>query len=316
MLADPSQYECVPMDAKSGEREAQFVSPRFSVQTFFLIIAAYSLISAASFYALNNHYARVERLWWRLRREEAPTPKSAIATDSRQQTPSEASLLTSRSRRASSSWRRDFFLLANLAAIGAQVNTIIPAIQSYVALPFSQSFYFWSLVLSAAAQPVGALLSLLYVPRQRAALLVFAVACVAATSYLVVIAAQSPRPWLVGSAAGGYLTVSNGARIFWLRDVHVADCARDRRLYGRNAAANGAQRRVCIRRRKRRTAARAAPLHRGFCIAGKRARARRGRERSATLAFLVWHFRGRLDIFCAHKYWRFICRRSAMLKAA
>ncbi|KAI6174064.1 Riboflavin transporter [Aphelenchoides besseyi] len=206
---DASDYNCVFNNATS-QLEPVFVEPRFSVRTFYLIMFAWMGISTVSFFLINNYEKSLEKICiWPSKtlrdnsKTELPLSTEELSTVeiSTQETPVEAT-------RSSVQPHRNLLILVCLAAIGCELNTIIPSLQSYAGLPYSQKTYFWSLVLSSLAQPLGAFVSVFVHPKRTSLLIGLSTVCACCTAFTVLIAAQSPNPILKNSIFGSILTIA------------------------------------------------------------------------------------------------------------
>uniref|UniRef100_A0A0M3HFG5 Riboflavin transporter n=1 Tax=Ascaris lumbricoides TaxID=6252 RepID=A0A0M3HFG5_ASCLU len=106
-----------------------------------------------------------------------------------------------------SKWRYAYLLLL-MAIVNAQMNGIIPSIQSYAAIPYSQATYHLGLTLSNVAAPLACFLPLLVQPKGILAMSCFTVLSSLLTAVIVMLAAMSPAPFLHTSIYGKILAVS------------------------------------------------------------------------------------------------------------
>ncbi|XP_053100681.1 solute carrier family 52, riboflavin transporter, member 2 [Hemicordylus capensis] len=102
---------------------------------------------------------------------------------------------------------RNVYLLALLGVSNALTNGVLPSVQSYSCLPYGGMAYHLSVVLSNIANPVACFVAMFFLCRSPLGLgIISAVACVFG-AYLMVLAAFSPCPPLVGSPLGVALVV-------------------------------------------------------------------------------------------------------------
>ncbi|KAI6206051.1 hypothetical protein M3Y94_00861900 [Aphelenchoides besseyi] len=204
-----SDYNCVFNNATS-QLEPVFVEPRFSVRTFYLIMFAWMGISTVSFFLINNHEKSLEKLciWPSKKPHDNSTIELPLSTEELSTVEIPAHETPVEPITSSVQLHRDLFILVCLATIGCELNTIIPSIQSYAGLPYSQKTYFWSLVLSSLAQPLGAFASVFIHVKRTSLLIGLSLVCAFCTAFTVLIAAQSPNPILKNSIFGSILTIT------------------------------------------------------------------------------------------------------------
>jgi riboflavin transporter 2 len=184
-----SDYNCV-WNNETLQFDQVFVEARFSVSSFYYIMFGWMCVASFSFYLINSHAERIEALTCCSRSKKyTETLRPTSNTD------------------GSPNIFRDTIILTCLAFVGFSFNTLIPSIQSYAALPFSQKTYFWSLTLSSLAQPIGAFASFFIHPRKTWLLLFLTSICLTCTGMVVFIASQSPSPILKYSIWGSILIV-------------------------------------------------------------------------------------------------------------
>ncbi|KAI6226741.1 Riboflavin transporter [Aphelenchoides besseyi] len=209
IIQNASDYNCVFNNATS-QLEPVFVEPRFSVRTFYLIMFAWMGISTVSFFLINNHEKSLEKLciWPSKKPHDNSTIELPLSTEELSTVEIPAHETPVEPITSSVQLHRDLFILVCLATIGCELNTIIPSIQSYAGLPYSQKTYFWSLVLSSLAQPLGAFASVFIHVKRTSLLIGLSLVCAFCTAFTVLIAAQSPNPILKNSIFGSILTIT------------------------------------------------------------------------------------------------------------
>ncbi|XP_068093960.1 solute carrier family 52, riboflavin transporter, member 2 [Hyperolius riggenbachi] len=102
---------------------------------------------------------------------------------------------------------RNIYLLVLLGVSNALTNGILPSVQTYSCLPYGSDAYHWSVVLSNIANPAACFIAMGALCRSALGLGLIMVAGVLLGSYLMVLAALSPCPPLVGTTAGIVLVV-------------------------------------------------------------------------------------------------------------
>jgi hypothetical protein len=118
IIQGASSYKCV-FNEQANQTFPQYIKPRFSSTTFYLIMFAWTILACFSFYLLNRH-------------------KKRILSDN-----------YTKYLNINHSIKRDCIILISIGALGIEINTILPSLLSYVTLPYSQQAYFWALILSA-----------------------------------------------------------------------------------------------------------------------------------------------------------------------
>ncbi|KAI6181272.1 Riboflavin transporter [Aphelenchoides besseyi] len=192
-----SSYKCIYNNA-TQQSYPHFLSPRFTISTFYMILFCWSCLACVSFYLVNWQTVRLER--WFPQTVPRLIHAQDIASTAREDSKPQARLYEYEP------WR-DAFVLISLIALGVQLNTIFPSLQSYASLPYSTNAYFWSLTLSALAQPCGALVAYFIKVNRTIYLIGLSIVCAICTLIFVVIAAQSPHPFLSQTTIGSVMSV-------------------------------------------------------------------------------------------------------------
>uniref|UniRef100_A0A1I7V5I2 Riboflavin transporter n=1 Tax=Loa loa TaxID=7209 RepID=A0A1I7V5I2_LOALO len=99
-------------------------------------------------------------------------------------------------------------LLFLMAAINAQMNGIVPSVQSYASLPFSQKTYHFGLTLSNIASPIACFLPLFVKITSLSVLVSLTMVSTVLTGLIVAFAVMSPTPILQFSTWGSVLIIS------------------------------------------------------------------------------------------------------------
>ncbi|KAL7077546.1 hypothetical protein ACQ4LE_003303 [Meloidogyne hapla] len=105
---------------------------------------------------------------------------------------------------------RYWMLIFMLTLISAQMNTIIPSIQSYATLAYSMITYHLALTLSNISHPPANFLPIWCEPRSLTVIFILTSICTVSTIFIFILALQSPEPMLRTSFpfVGSFLSVS------------------------------------------------------------------------------------------------------------
>ncbi|XP_028918389.1 solute carrier family 52, riboflavin transporter, member 2 [Ornithorhynchus anatinus] len=103
---------------------------------------------------------------------------------------------------------RTTYSLGLLALVNALTNGVLPAIQSYSCLPYGRTTYHLAVVLSNVANTLACFVAMVVLCRAALGLAALALAGMACGTFLMVLAALSPCPPMVGTVAGTALVVT------------------------------------------------------------------------------------------------------------
>uniref|UniRef100_A0A7E4WE87 Riboflavin transporter n=1 Tax=Panagrellus redivivus TaxID=6233 RepID=A0A7E4WE87_PANRE len=215
LIQGTSNFDCV-FNATSGIVEAQFHPARFGVRDFNLIMFVWMGIATASFALL--HWGH--ECW-----TQPPTPPESVKGTKSEDVERELDELQPLNQSAKysgngnqptqsededprHSFQRYCILLGCLAFICAQMNGVVPSIQSFSALAYTPLTYHLALALGNLAQALACFLPLWFQPRSVSILVILTGIATTFCGYIVLIASQSPTPWLVHSNWGGILSVT------------------------------------------------------------------------------------------------------------
>ncbi|VDK75104.1 unnamed protein product [Litomosoides sigmodontis] len=98
-------------------------------------------------------------------------------------------------------------LLFLMAAVNGQMNGIVPSVQSYASLPFSQKTYHLGLTLSNVISPIVCFLPLFVKITRLSILILLTVVSTVLTGIIITFAAMSPAPVLQFSSWGSVLVI-------------------------------------------------------------------------------------------------------------
>ncbi|KAE9552544.1 hypothetical protein FO519_004241 [Halicephalobus sp. NKZ332] len=200
LIQGTGNYEC-SVNSTSGVVEPHYFPPRFGVRGFNLIMFVWMTLTIVGFAML--HWGRD---WIKKRKQpKEETDSGDVPVDEFSPLNNGASTLQESDDRGS--FLRYCILLGCLAFICAQMNGVIPSIQSYSALSYSQLTYHLALTLGNLAQAVACFVPLWIQPRSVLSLVILTLIASSVCGYIVLLAALSPTPFLVHSFWGGFLSV-------------------------------------------------------------------------------------------------------------
>nr|XP_060632007.1 solute carrier family 52, riboflavin transporter, member 2 [Anolis sagrei ordinatus]XP_060632008.1 solute carrier family 52, riboflavin transporter, member 2 [Anolis sagrei ordinatus] len=210
------QLECPNATQGANASFPRYLEENFSATTYFWLLVGLLAVSALAFLAL---------VMWHERdggNGEKASSKESVATEESfplqtDSTPSSecgpADVAGSPPKPSTDVvavpfWtRRNAFLLVLLGVSNALTNGVLPSVQTYSCLPYGAMAYHLSVVLSNIANPVACFLAMFLLCRSLVGLTIISAAGCVFAAYLMVLAALSPCPPLVGSLAGATLVI-------------------------------------------------------------------------------------------------------------
>lgn len=205
------RLECLPAPANGTPGPPVNFPERFSASTFFWMLTALLVTSAAAFQGLLQLLPPSP---------SAPTggsgpglqvgaPGTEEEASPLQEPPGQAAGTPAspepEARRLLSA--RTACLLGLLAATNALTNGVLPSVQSFSSLPYGRLAYHLAVVLGSAANPLACFLAMGVLCRSLAGLGGLSLLGVLLGAYLMALAILSPCPPLVGTSAGVVLVV-------------------------------------------------------------------------------------------------------------
>lgn len=205
------RLECLPAPTNGTPGPPVNFPERFSASTFFWMLTALLVTSAAAFQGLLQLLPPSP---------SAPTggsgpglqvgaPGTEEEASPLQEPPGQAAGTPAspepEARRLLSA--RTACLLGLLAATNALTNGVLPAVQSFSSLPYGRLAYHLAVVLGSAANPLACFLAMGVLCRSLAGLGGLSLLGVLLGAYLMALAILSPCPPLVGTSAGVVLVV-------------------------------------------------------------------------------------------------------------
>jgi hypothetical protein len=179
IIQGTSSYTC-KLSPETNQIKPVFNDPHFSVSTFYGIVFLWACGSVISFFILDKYFRQEENI---VKKEEEVSEFRGILR------------------------RNDVCLLVSIALLAAQVDTVLPSIQTYALLSYSQETYFWAIVFSTLIQPISAFIGGVLPTHKISYISILLLLCTFSTSMTVVIAFQSPNPWLKTSIWGSVISV-------------------------------------------------------------------------------------------------------------
>ncbi|XP_055981259.1 solute carrier family 52, riboflavin transporter, member 2 [Sorex fumeus] len=209
------RLECPRAAANSTPGTPHHFPERFPASTFFWVLSALLVTSAAAFQGLllllpasppspatdPGCGLRVRAPEVREEEQEEASPLQDMPNSPPSSAPSPApegqGLLS----------RRTTCLLGLLAGTNALTNGVLPAVQSFSCLPYGRLAYHLAVVLGSAANPLACFLAMGVLCRSLAGLGGLSLLGLLIGAYLMALAILSPCPPLVGTSAGVVLVV-------------------------------------------------------------------------------------------------------------
>ena len=194
-----------------------YTKPRFSTRVFFLFIAGMMVLSLTSFALLFRIKKRMES---KNNKRETAVPlrnkgfvhEYDVATKNSDQLPGDGGGGDDVDQASEKPGEMSFHQILYLLVINGLICTIgfgiLPSLQSYACLPYSNNIYHLTLVLSAVANPLACFMYFLVSVKSTLSISIGALVYVASAGYTIGIAATSPCPIMNDSQIGGIIVVS------------------------------------------------------------------------------------------------------------
>ncbi|KAM9051207.1 solute carrier family 52, riboflavin transporter, member 2 isoform 1-T2 [Megaptera novaeangliae] len=207
------RLECPPTPTNGTPGPPIDFPERFPASTFFGVLSALLVVSAAAFQGLLVLLPSPPSV-----PTGGPGPGLQVGAPGVEEE-EEASPLQESSSKAAGTTRspepvahrllstRGVCLLGLLAVTNALTNGVLPAVQSYSCLPYGRPAYHLAVVLGSAANPLACFLAMGVLCRSLAGLGSLSLLGMLFGAYLMALAILSPCPPLVGTSAGVVLVV-------------------------------------------------------------------------------------------------------------
>ncbi|CAD5220666.1 unnamed protein product [Bursaphelenchus okinawaensis] len=195
IIQDAHSYECVHIpNTFPPQFEAEYVNLKFGVTTYYTLVFIWYLIGLFAFLTIHWFQNFIYNAW----------PKSF--TWSVKDVAVAPAVLDEKTEKT---WNgiTDVVLLCMIAIVNGSLNGLMPSIASFVTLPYSPNTYSWSLTICAIFQPVGSFVSFFLKARNVKVMIATCTVTVVAVALCIILAFQSPNPWLVNSSIGSAFAI-------------------------------------------------------------------------------------------------------------
>ncbi|KAI6195038.1 Riboflavin transporter [Aphelenchoides besseyi] len=212
IIQGTSTYTCT-LNTTTGVMEPLFAAPRFSVNVYYMIIFIWVFGGTFCFYLLNNHIEWLKRFGFCQEETQVDSilmDKSVMLDELEENSVIDQTPATTGTPKLNF-WLSDFLILFSIALIGAETNTILPSVSRNSILLIDlmyQNTYFWAVVIGTIIPLVGSFSAQLVSIRSTSFIVGLTVLCATTTIFVIILALQSPDPWLKSSIWGSILTVS------------------------------------------------------------------------------------------------------------
>ncbi|XP_048214768.1 solute carrier family 52, riboflavin transporter, member 2 isoform X2 [Perognathus longimembris pacificus] len=208
------RLECPPVPVNGTPGPPINFPERFSASTFFWVLTALLVTSAAAFHGLLwllPSPPSLPRGGLDPGRMAAPGAEQEEEASPLQEPPGQAASPTPTPRPDPKAHQlftvQSACLLGLLAITNALTNGVLPAVQSFSCLPYGRLAYHLAVVLGSSANPLACFLAMAVLCRSLAGLCGLSVLGMLFGAYLMTLAVLSPCPPLVGTSAGVVLVV-------------------------------------------------------------------------------------------------------------
>ncbi|KAL7826930.1 hypothetical protein AOLI_G00321390 [Acnodon oligacanthus] len=201
------KLEC--LETENGTQPHYF-KENFPAQDFFWFLFVMLTVSALSFLALMYRDAAP------VVAKDTRAPEQQVEKDQEEENPlrngstplSEEQVVVENQTPAVSFWTlNNIYLLLLLGISNALTNGVLPSVQSFSCLPYGPMAYHLSVVLGNIANPLACFVAMFVLLRSSAGLGIMSLGGCVFAVYLLVLAALSPCPPLLGSHAGVVVVV-------------------------------------------------------------------------------------------------------------
>ncbi|UYV82020.1 SLC52A3 [Cordylochernes scorpioides] len=190
--------QCVNKTQPDGSHKIVPVpaEPRFSIEVFFFILLGLLILSWVAFILIRNLQ----------RAKAARVPSNSTENLSESGLPFKS---TPSPEEVNFSGRKSLYILLGMQAfICCLSNGVLPAIQTFSALPYGNSAYHFAVTLASIANPTACFITIAKPAPNFATLWSLLGVVMVAAGYILTTAVMSPAPPLVGMVIGGVLVVA------------------------------------------------------------------------------------------------------------
>ncbi|KAI1722911.1 solute carrier family 52, riboflavin transporter, member 3 [Ditylenchus destructor] len=210
LIQGTMEYECVQRDNTTHQSkpilEPVYGEPRFSINIYNFVMLAWLCLSIVAFILLHWFTHILLRIHKTAQYRHRSTTSTKTADLTHKTSVRNRDPLNNDA--ASLQDRRHIIMMVCLVVVGSQLNSIVPSIQVFSALPYSLLTYHLALSLSCLVQPIACFVPLWFMPRKLTQI----ISLTAVTSFtcliIIILALQSPRPMLQGSFLGSLISIT------------------------------------------------------------------------------------------------------------
>ncbi|CAD5205884.1 unnamed protein product [Bursaphelenchus okinawaensis] len=187
LLQGSYTYEC-RYDPIQNATSPIFLSPRFSFEVYTVAMGcwlAMTLVSFSLLHFFHDYFANLGR-----------EPADNLEVEPKEDSPLKGTQPTETQSDTTdrSSQKRYIILSFCLAFICAQMNAVVPSVQSYATMSYSLITYHLALALSSLAHPIASFLPLWVQPKKLNQLVGLTIAATIGCTIIFIMATQSPDP--------------------------------------------------------------------------------------------------------------------------
>ncbi|XP_024148512.1 solute carrier family 52, riboflavin transporter, member 3-A [Oryzias melastigma] len=186
--------------------QTQYLSPNFSTQVFFFFLAAMMCVSMAAFIALNRLPRTYELSTENLVQDTAASVSSGLDNPGADTDGGAEKSSAAKSRRLPAAQQHSMyqliFIYCLVVWVNSSTNGLLPSVQTYSCMPYGNLAYHLSAALSSVANPVACTIAMFFQNRSLVFLGLLTLLGTGFGGYNMAMAAMSPCPLLIGSAAG------------------------------------------------------------------------------------------------------------------
>lgn len=210
LVQGAGKYECeglVPL----------FAPPQFSASSFFFVIFVWTVTATVAFEVLcrldehknhkNTDSSALEST--PLKESKLKSPESAPLTELEDEQTTEVDVKDPVAASPTISRSSYVVVLIATALVNAQMNGIIPSVQSYAALPYSQATYHYGIALANVVSPTMSFLSFVVMIRSLKVLVALTICSSCVTAFVVYLASLSPNLIFNSATLGSVLSVAS-----------------------------------------------------------------------------------------------------------
>uniref|UniRef100_A0A914YZI8 Riboflavin transporter n=1 Tax=Panagrolaimus superbus TaxID=310955 RepID=A0A914YZI8_9BILA len=232
LIQGTGSYDCVKNET-TGDVEPHYLPPAFSVGVYNLIMFGWLILAVGAFAILHwgRHLIQFKTapsstVEWDFDKEKHEVQLATSDLPADVLPPLQSQSVCENKTNDRKGFARYCILLCYLAFICIQMNGVVPDAQSYAALPYSQLTYHLALAIKNVTHALACFIPIWYQPTSLRSLTTLTLIATGFCGYIVLLAFQSPYPFLHHSFWGGFFSVSaaivSSALQSYLRTVFTA----------------------------------------------------------------------------------------------